>query len=106
VLSVNEALAFSSGLSLDEIRRRLEQVTSWNWLPREGERRGEYLSAMVRPGVMVRVYVEPARYVFDVDCNSVEGGQGDYEALLAMVATGIIPALGGSDIRRIDGYGR
>jgi hypothetical protein len=93
---------------LDELFALLTEKSGWEWLRRDGDQHGEYISALANPDRgMVRVYVEPDHYVFDVEFDSRSPqAERAYEDILRAVREELLPAVGAREVRQIEGYGR
>lgn len=102
------AYAFTSTLSLSEIRTRLNAIGPWKWIERDNDRLGEYISAGVMRAPdfgIVKIFVEPDHYALNV---RLESDFDDAEECFAKVRDILmhksLPAIEASNIRDVDTY--
>jgi hypothetical protein len=107
------AYAFKSDLSLEQMNELLNDQSAWQWIDRESDYFGEYLSANphdVDDGAdgnsRLRIFKEEDHYVIDVMYDSEKPkAQEAWEALVAQVKDKVLPQLAARDVEETEDFG-
>jgi hypothetical protein len=102
------AYAFKSALSLAEILEKLNASGPWQWLERDNDKWGEYIStrpiAAPHDGV-AKILSEGDHYAINIELRSeAPGPQGAFDAVRALVRETILPAIGAHEVVETDDY--
>jgi hypothetical protein len=102
------AYAFKSDLTLPQIFQRLNDLGPWQWIERDSDRWGEYISAraIARPHEgIAKIFVEPDHYAINVSLSSEAlNPQSAFNEVRKFVIERILPAIGARDISEIEDY--
>ncbi len=96
------AYSFLSRMSLPEIRARCGELTAWQWIERDSDRLGEYISARAVPDPergMVKIFIDCERFVVDL---KLEAEPQKIDAVYDIVFTLLLPAIGATEIVESD----
>lgn len=97
-----KAYVFQSALPLADIKAKLNALGPWDWIDRDSDRFGDYLSAQVTPDSMAKLYEQdPGHYQLDLkfrsDAPAAEAKKAGDEAH-ARIAKVLLPGLGAHTI--------
>lgn len=100
------AYAFTTALAPAELFERLRASAIWQWIDRDSDRWGEYVSTVGVPGAVVKVIPgepEPGRCAvnvrFESDAdNAADQDRGVRQTLLSK----ILPGVGARDVTEIE----
>lgn len=87
------AFSFSSSLPLADMRTRLNSLGAPEWIERDSEQHGDYLSALVREDVWLKIFVRDAgAFLILIDFRT---GAEDaaFDAVCADVNSRLLPAM-------------
>ncbi len=100
------AYSFHSPLSMAEILERLNDLGPWQWIERDNDYWGEYISARVLPDPhdgMVKLISDEGSYIINVYLRSKQPDAGaEFAAVRDIVFQRVLPALDASDILKTD----
>ncbi len=101
------AYSFHSPLSMAEILERLNDLGPWQWIERDNDYWGEYISARAlrdpHDHGMVKLISDEGRYIINVYLRSKQPGAGaEFAAVRDIVFQRVLPALDASDILKTD----
>jgi hypothetical protein len=96
------AYAFRSDFSLSQILDAVRANTSWEWLARDSEFWGEYLSAQssAQP-VLAKIFVEGNAYLLELKFQD-DGLRESWEPVARGIVNLLLPPLAAIDIRRAE----
>lgn len=92
-----KAYCFDSPLALTLIKEKLNALGPWEWIDRDDERHGDYLSAHIPPDSWLKLYeLSAGKYQLDLKLRSSasqESAERETGAVHARVVTAVFPAL-------------
>lgn len=100
------AYAFKSDLSLKDMFAKLAEGTTWEWLERENDYFGEYLSATSdEADRILRIFQEKDHYAIDLWIESgAPEAKANWQALDKRVVDKLLPMLGAREIEPTEDY--
>ena len=100
------ALAFKSDLSLAQMFDRLNAAGPWQWIQRDSERFGDYLSTRDLPGYsVVKIIEESDHFVANTRFESEEpNADAELTALRETLVGRVLPSIGARDVTETDTY--
>jgi len=99
------AFAFKTDRTLVQMAAQLQQGP-WQWIERDGDRWGDYLSTIAVPGAMVKLFVdepEPGSCAVNVrfESDAVDASDQDRGVRETLLAT-VLPSIGARDVTEIE----
>jgi hypothetical protein len=104
------ACAFKSDVTLAEARAKFAELSTWEWLERDNDRWGEYISARAMGDPhrgMIKLFVEADHYVINILLKSDEPEDQVLplcDAVEKTIFDKLLPAIGAHDLTRVDDY--
>ncbi len=102
------AYAFTSPRSLAEIRSVFNTLGPWNWVDRDNDRFGEYISAGALHDPdwgVVKIFVEPDHYALNVRLESDrDDADESFAKVRDVLMRTLLPAIEAGNIRDTDTY--
>lgn len=102
------AYTFKSDLVLADMFRRLNSLGPWEWVMRDSERWGDYIStrALRDPDyAMVKLIVETGYFAINVNFDSdLPNAQTKCDELQEALLTKVLPLIGAHNIQPTDTY--
>lgn len=102
------AYAFTSTLSLSEIRAKLNDIGPWSWIERDNDRFGEYISTRAMPDPdpgFIKIFVEPDHYAVNVVLKSERVDAPEEFAIVRnTLMQKLLPAIDARNIRDTGTY--
>ncbi len=98
------AYHFTSPLTIEEMRPRLEQAVDWTWYARDNDRWGEYVSAAPLPGLQIKLLYDPdGGYGLDIKYGA-DAPDPRLEEIFETIKKTVLPAIQASGIDLVDHY--
>ncbi len=98
------AFHFTSPLTIEEMKPRLERAVDWTWYARDNDRWGDYYSAAPLPDLQIKLLYDPdGGYGLDINYKAATPDPR-FEAILDTVQTSILPAIEAGGIEQVDSY--
>jgi hypothetical protein len=100
------AYSFHSPLSMVEVFERLNDLGPWEWIERDNDNWGEYVSARALRDPhdgMVKLISDEGRYIINVYLRSNQpDASTEFAAVRDIIFQQVLPALDASDILKTD----
>ena len=104
------ARSFKADVTLAQALAKFKELSPWDWLERDNDKWGEYISARALPDPhwgMVKLFVEPDHYVINILLKSDEPEDEVLplcDELEEIVFDTLLPGLGAHDLTKVDDY--
>jgi len=99
------AYSFKSELSLQQLLARLNEVGPWRWVEWYNENWGDYVRTSGLNAGIIKIYVEPDRYVAETKFESdAPDAAAALEALRTTLFERVLPAINARDLTPTETY--
>lgn len=104
------ACSFKSDVTLAQAHAKFKELSAWEWLERDNDRWGEYISASVLPDPhrgMIKLIVEQNHYVINILLKSDEPEEKVLplcDAVEKTIFDTLLPAIRAHDLVKVDDY--
>jgi hypothetical protein len=95
------AYSFDAPINLWDLRVRLNELGPWNWVERDNDRWGEYISTRALPEGIVKILVDNGLYVVNF---VLEAEPEKLDAVYDTLFTYVLPNIGATQLIETDPY--
>jgi hypothetical protein len=101
------AFKFTSGLTLEEMYKRLTGLGPWHWHERDNDRWGFYISASPMPDTQIKILIDPDDGSFALNLvfvSEAPEARQQCDNLCRELLTRVLPAIDAIDPTRTETY--